>query len=68
MQICKSRHLKISEDFGNIKNEDSRGLGRRYRVRNYVPRSQDIINGSKYPKGRKNRDSGIETHSHAPRA
>jgi len=32
MQIGKARHLKISEDFGKIKNKDSRGFKRRYRM------------------------------------
>jgi len=49
MQICKARHLKISEDFEKIKNEDSRGLIAHYRGRNSVYRSQDILYGSNHP-------------------
>ena len=30
--------LKTGEDFGKTMNEDSRGLGRYYKERNYVPR------------------------------
>jgi len=51
MQIDISRHLKIDEDFGKIKNEDSRGLKRLYIGRNFIPKSQDILYGSKHPKG-----------------
>jgi len=32
----KARHLKICEVLGKMKNEDSRGLKRRYRGRNFV--------------------------------
>jgi hypothetical protein len=56
----------ISEDFEKIQNEDSSGLRRRYRVRNFVPRSQDILYGSKHPKERKNRYLCIGTHSRLP--
>jgi len=50
MQIDKARHLKTCEEFGKIKNEDLRGLRRHYRGRNSIPRSQDILYGSKHPK------------------
>jgi hypothetical protein len=64
--------MKIGEDLGKIKNEDSKGLVRLYRGRNFVPKSQDILYGSKHPKGRKNREIGlVHTHMrlrHAPRA
>jgi len=36
MHIGKARHLKICEVFGKKKNEDSSGLRRRDRGRNYV--------------------------------
>jgi len=68
MKIGKLRHLKISEAFEKIKNENSRGLGRCYKRRKYVLRSQDILYGGKHPKGRKNGDLCIRTHSQAPRA
>ena len=66
MQISKARHLNTCEDFGKIMNEDSRGLRRHYRGRNYVPMSQDILYGSKHPKGRRNMHLCIGQHSHAP--
>jgi len=47
---AKQEHVKITEDFGKIKNEDSRGLVNLYRWRSYVPRSQDILYGSIHPK------------------
>jgi len=50
MQIGKTKHLKTYEDFGKTMNEDSRGLGRHYKGRNYVPKSQDILYGNKHPK------------------
>jgi len=48
--------------------ENSRGLKRRYRGRNLVHRSQDILYGSKHLKEWKNKDLCIETHSQASRA
>ena len=56
MQISKTKHLKICEDFGKIMNEDSRCLEKHYKWRNYVPKSQDILNGSKH---RKDEETGI---------
>jgi len=53
MQIGKTRHLKISEDLEKMKNEDSRGLGRRYKMRKTIHKFQDILYGSKHPKRRK---------------
>jgi len=67
MQIDKARHLKICEDLGKMKNEDSRGLKRRYKGMNFVPKFQDILYGSKHPKRRRNRRFGPKQHSHAPR-
>jgi hypothetical protein len=43
MQIGKAKYLKTCEDFGKTMNEDSRGLERHYKRRNYVPKSQDIL-------------------------
>jgi len=68
MQIGKVRHLKTCEDFGKIINEDSRGLRRHYKGRNYVLRSQDILYGSKHPKKQRNMHLYTGLHSHAPRA
>jgi len=39
MQIDKTKHLKTCEDFGKTMNEDSRGLRRHYKWRNFVPKS-----------------------------
>jgi len=41
---------KIFEDFGKIMNEDSRGIRRHNKGRNFVPKSQDILHGSKHQK------------------
>jgi len=60
--------MKFSEDFGKIKNEDLRGLKIRYRGRNNVHRSQDILYESKHPKGRRNIHLCTGTHSRVPRA
>jgi len=49
-----NRHSKIFEDFGKTMNEDSRGLERHYKGRNYVPKSQDILYGRKHPKRQRN--------------
>jgi len=35
MQFGKARHLNTCEDFGKIMNDDSRGLGRNYKWRNF---------------------------------
>jgi len=58
MQIGKARHLKICEELVKIKSEDSRGLIRHYRGRNYVSKFQDILYGSKYPKRWRNMRPG----------
>jgi len=50
MHIDKARYMKICEDIGNMKNEYSRGLIRRYRRRNSIPKFQDILYGNKHPK------------------
>ena len=52
--MVKQEHPKISEDLGKINNEDSEGLKKLYRGRNFVLMSQGILHGSKHPKGRKN--------------
>jgi len=36
-------------------NEDSKGLERHHKGRNYVPKSQNILHGSKHAKRRRNR-------------
>jgi len=46
--------MKTSLDIGKTMIEDSRGLRRLYKGRNFVPKSQDILYGSKHPKGRRN--------------
>jgi len=38
MHIGKTRHPKICEVLGKMKNEDSRGLIRLYKGRNYGPK------------------------------
>jgi len=37
MQIDKARHLKICEELGKMKSEDSIGIRRIYKWWNYVP-------------------------------
>jgi len=61
MQIGKTRHLKISKDLEKMKNEDSRGLGRRYKMRKTIHKFQDILYESKHPKRRKNRRHRAQT-------
>jgi len=68
MQIGKARHVKTCEDFGKIMNEHSRGLRYHYQKRNIVPKSQDILHGSKHPKGRRNEHLRTGKHTGAPRA
>jgi len=46
MQMVKQEHPKISEDLGKINNEDSEGLKKIYRGRNFVLMSQGILHGS----------------------
>jgi hypothetical protein len=58
--------LKTCEDFAKTTNEDSRGLIRHYKGRNYVPKSQDILYGSKHPKRQRNRQLRVKLHTHAP--
>jgi len=53
MKIGKTRHLKTCEDLGKIMNEDSRGLRRHYKGKNYVPMSKDILYESKHPRRQK---------------
>jgi hypothetical protein len=43
MQIGKARHPKIYLVLWRTKIEDSRGLIRLYKGRNYVPKFQDIL-------------------------
>nr|ABN09045.1 hypothetical protein MtrDRAFT_AC172742g25v1 [Medicago truncatula] len=50
MHIGEARHLKICEVLGKMKNEDLNGLKRRYRGKNFIPKFQDILHGSKHPK------------------
>jgi len=57
MQIRKARHLKICEDFGKMKIQDSRALKIRYTWRNCDLKFQDISYGIKHPKKTKNRRS-----------
>jgi len=64
----KNKNLKICEDFGKIKKEDSKGLRRLYRGRNSVPRSRGKLFGRKHLKRQKNKEFGPGTHNHAPRA
>jgi len=54
-------------------NEDSRGLGRHYKGRNFIPKSQDILYGRKHSKRRRNRQlrtrkriNALRTCCHAP--
>ena len=61
-------HPKICEDFGKIKNEDSRSLKRLYRGRNSVPKSRGKLFRGKHLKRRKNGEFGPGTHTHPPRA
>jgi len=42
-QFRQTRHPKIYMGLGKMKNEDSRGIRRLYRGRNYVPKFQDIL-------------------------
>jgi len=55
MQIDKEKHLKTCGDFEKTINENSRGLIRHYKMRNYVPKSQDILYERKHLKRRRNR-------------
>jgi hypothetical protein len=43
MQIGKARHLKIYVVLAKTKNEDSRGIGRFYKGRNYVVKGRFYI-------------------------
>jgi len=52
---------------GKMKNEDSRGLKKLYRGRNYVPKFQNILRWSKHLKRRRNKHFQHQTHSQAPR-
>jgi len=54
MVFGKAKHLKTCEDFGKTMNVGPRGLRRHYKRRSYVPKSQDILYGSKHPKRRRN--------------
>jgi len=65
---AKQEHLKISKDFGKIKNEDSRCLIRLYGGINYVLGFQDILYRNKHLKWRKNGDLCIRMHPQTPRA
>jgi len=63
-----NRQSKTCEDFRKIMNEDSRGLERHYKGRNYVPRSEVILYGSKHSRRQRDMHLGTGLHSHAPRA
>jgi len=52
-KLGKVRHPKIYVILGKKKNEDSRGLIRLYRWRNYVPKLQDILHWRKHLKKRR---------------
>jgi len=48
MQIYKTRHQKNYVVLGKMKNEDSRGLRRLYKWRNFVLKFQDNLHRSKH--------------------
>jgi len=54
MHIDKARHTKICEVLEKMKNEDSRGLGRLYKGRNFVLKFQDILHRSGHLKTQRN--------------
>jgi len=49
-------------------NEDSRGIIRNYKGRNYVLKSQDILYGRKHLKDEETDDYAQENNTYAPRA
>jgi len=53
MLIGKARHPKIYVVLGKMKIQDSRGLRRHYRGRNYVLKFQDILLWRKHQNGRR---------------
>jgi len=55
MQIGKARHSKIYVVLGKMKNEDSKGLIRLYKWRNFVPKFQDNLRRNKDLKRRRKR-------------
>jgi len=57
MHIGRARHMKICEDLGKMKNDDSRGLRRVYKGRNHVPKFQDILHISKHLKRQRNKQT-----------
>jgi hypothetical protein len=59
---------KTFEDFGKTMNEDSRGLGRHYKGRDFVPKSQDILYGSKHPKDEETSNFTPGSSTYVPRA
>ena len=54
MHIGKARHPKIYVVLWKMKNEDSRGLKKNYKRKNFVPKFQDILHISKHLKRRRN--------------
>lgn len=67
MHIGNARHQKICEDLGKMKNEDSRGLIRLYKGRNYVPKFQDTLHRSKHLRRQRTKHFQHRTYSQAPR-
>jgi len=66
MQIGKSITSKNCEDFGKTKNEDSRGLGRLYCGRNFVPKFRGNLFEYKNLKTTKIEEIEPEKLNHAP--
>jgi len=60
--------LKTCKDLGKTMNEDSRGIIRNYKGRNYVLKSQDILYGRKHLKDEETDDYAQENNTYAPRA
>jgi len=59
--------LKTCEDLEKTLNEDSRGLIRHYKERNYVLKSQDILYGRKHPKDKETGVYAQQNNTYVPR-
>jgi len=67
MQIGKTRDPNIYLVIGKVKNEDSIGLRRLCKGRNFVPKFQDILQWSKHLNKRRKMTFQLKTHSEVPK-
>jgi len=67
MHTAKQDIWRFVITLGRLKNKSSKGLRRRYKVRNFVPKFQDILYRSKHMKRQRNRRFQHGGHSHAPK-